>query len=166
MLKQQKRKRLKSEFTDKEIDSWVQEFRRACKEQPEPNEEKFPKDMDEIDNYINVLEDLIKEKPTQALREDLRTYKAFRSGAWAGWATATEFLTKTSDEIKQLSDEDDKVNELSHKKVVKFLEEENKKDPDKMIHKKELLKKSKLTKKELKEAGIMNIERYSYRKPK
>jgi hypothetical protein len=35
-----------------------------------------------------------------------------------------------------------------------------------MIHKKELLKKSKLTKKELKAAGIANLERYSYRKPK
>ncbi len=35
-----------------------------------------------------------------------------------------------------------------------------------MIHKKELLKKSKLTKKELKAAGIANVERYSYRKPK
>ena len=75
-------------------------------------------------------------------------------------------IDRINDEIKQLSEEDDKVNDLSHKKVVKFLAEEHKKDPEKMIHKKELLKKSKLTKKELKEAGIMNIERYSYRKPK
>jgi len=159
-------KKLKCEFSDKEIESWVQEFRRACKEQPDPNEEKFPSNMDEITNYINVLESLVNEKPTQLLREDLRTYKAFRSGAFNGYATATEFLMKEGDKIQQQRSEDDKVNDLSHKKVVKFLEEENKKDPDKMIHKKVLLKKSKLTKKELKAAGIANIERYSYRKPK
>ena len=73
---------------------------------------------------------------------------------------------KKSDEIQQVSKEDEKVNDLSNKKIFKFLEEEHKKNPDRMIHKKELLKKSKLTKKELKAAGIANVERYSYRKPK
>ncbi|MDP7555707.1 MAG: hypothetical protein QGF31_05940 [Nitrospinota bacterium] len=159
-------KRLKCEFSDKEIDSWVQNFRRMMKEEPDPNEEVFPNDMNEVNAYIHTLEDLIEKNPTQELKEDLRVYKAFWSGSFNGYATATEYLMKKSDEIQQVSKEDEKVNDLSNKKVFKFLEEEHKKDPDRMIYKKELLKKSKLTKKELKAAGIANVERYSYRKPK
>ena len=69
-----------------------------------------------------AMQKLIKKNPTQELKEDLRVYKAFRSGGFNGYATATEWLMKKSDEIQQVSKEDEKVNDLSNKKVFKFSE--------------------------------------------
>jgi|TARA_B100001079_G_scaffold169934_1_gene145806 hypothetical protein len=95
-----KKKRLECEFSDKELDSWVQEFRRACQDDPDPNEEQFPSNAEDMHEHIVLLEHLVKKNPTQELKEDLRVYKALRSGAFIGHATATEWLMKRSDEIK------------------------------------------------------------------
>tara|TARA_B110000263_G_C15151854_1_gene438265 strand:- start:152 stop:649 length:498 start_codon:yes stop_codon:yes gene_type:complete len=154
-----KKKRLEKEFTDVEIDSWVQEFRRACKEEPDPNEEQFPNDMSVINEHIDMLEDLIKRKPSQELKEDLRVYKALRTGAFKGFATATESLMKRADDIKR-EEEDEKANQLSTNKVFKFLKKEDKINPNRKISKDEMLKISRLTKQELLDAGIENTDRY------
>ena len=95
-----KKKRLECEFSDKELDSWVQEFRRACQDDPDPNEEQFPSNAEDMHEHIVLLEHLVKKNPTQELKEDLRVYKALRSGVFIGHATATEWLMKRSDEIK------------------------------------------------------------------
>ena len=98
-----KTKRIEKEFSDPEIDSYLQEFRRGAKEIDKnyPNDEVFPNDMNEVANHIEVLEDLVMNNPTNELKEELRVYKAFRSGSNRGWATAVECMTKLADEQVQ-----------------------------------------------------------------
>ena len=57
MKKKMTKKRIKKEFSDPEIETWVQDFRRACSEEPDDNEELFPNDMNEVNSHVSVLED-------------------------------------------------------------------------------------------------------------
>ena len=56
------KQRLEKEFTDAEIDSMVQEFRRGIKEEPDENEEVFPNDAEQLRDYILTLEENMKQK--------------------------------------------------------------------------------------------------------
>ena len=80
MKKKGKTKRYKKEYSDAEIDSYVQEFRRGVKEEhPDENEEVFPNDAVQLREYILTLEENMKHKPTDHLREELRVYKAHQT---------------------------------------------------------------------------------------
>ena len=84
-----KKKRLEKEFTDDEIESMVQEFRRGVKEEhPDENEELFPNNAEDLRDYILTLEENMRHKPTEHLREELRVYKAHQTGIYKGFCIA------------------------------------------------------------------------------
>jgi len=97
MKKKMTKKRIKKEFSDPEIETWVQDFRRACSEEPDDNEELFPNDMNEVNSHVSVLEDLIAKKPSPELKVELRVYKAHRSGGFKGFAMAVEWFGRQGD---------------------------------------------------------------------
>ena len=78
-MKKKKTKRVEKEFTDDEIESYVQAFRVAKQEEPyrDPNEEKFPRDEEDLRHYIFTLEKEYAKQPTEQLRE--ARYQKFRS---------------------------------------------------------------------------------------
>ena len=66
MKKKGKIKRYKKEYSDAEIDSYVQEFRRGVKEEhPDENEEVFPNDAEQLRDYILTLEENMKHTPIE-----------------------------------------------------------------------------------------------------
>ena len=97
MIKQ----RLENEFTSKEMESWAQEVRTAMQESPDENEEAFPNDADELRHYILTLEENMKDKPTDHLREELRVYKAHQTGIYKGFCVAYEQLMTEADKVKR-----------------------------------------------------------------
>ena len=102
MKKKGKIKRYKKEYSDAEIDSYVQEFRRGVKEEhPDENEEVFPNDAVELRDYILTLEENMKDKPTDHLREELRVYKAHQTGIYKGFCVAYEQLMTEADRVKR-----------------------------------------------------------------
>jgi hypothetical protein len=109
-----KTKRVEKEFTDAEIDSYVQEFRRGKKEKEnvDTNEEKFPRDEQEIRYYIATLEKEYLKNPTEHLREELRVYKAHYSGWYNGFSVAFEFLMRESDRIQNERPEKEEEEEV------------------------------------------------------
>ena len=161
-MQKQKKKRYKREFSDDEIDSMAQEFRRGCKEEyPDENEELFPNDAVQLREYILTLEENMKHKPTDHLREELRTYKAYQTGWYKGVCFTYEYFIGAKEKERVREREDEIANEVYDKKLFAYLE---KQDPKIEISKDELLKKTKpkilLTRKDLEKAGIQNIGRY------
>ncbi len=155
MIKQ----RLEREFTSKEMESWAQEVRTAMKESPDENEEVFPNDAVELRDYILTLEENIKHKPTDQLREELRVYKAHQTGWYKGVCFTYEYFIDVK-EKERIKEEDKIANEVYDKKLFAYIGQ----DPEKEYSKDDLLKKASpkilLTRKDLEEAGIQNIERY------
>ena len=96
-----KTKRIEKEFTDAEIDEYVQAFRKGKREEPnnDPNEEKFPRGEEELRHYIVTLQEEYAKSPTEELREELRVYKAHYSGWYNGFSVAFEFLMQEGDRI-------------------------------------------------------------------
>ena len=85
------KQRVEKEFTSEEMESIAQEFRRGMQEEP-VNDEMFPNDADELRAYILTLEENMKDKPTEHLREELRVYKAHHTGMLKGISFAFEFI--------------------------------------------------------------------------
>ena len=96
-----KTKRVEKEFTDAEIEEYVQAFRKGKQEPPhnDPNEEKFPRGEEELRHYIVTLQEEYSKSPTEELREELRVYKAHYSGWYNGFSVAFEFLMQEGDRI-------------------------------------------------------------------
>ena len=96
-----KTKRVEKEFTDAEIEEYVQAFRKGKQEPPhnDPNEEKFPRGEEELRHYIVTLQEEYAKSPTEELREELRVYKAHYSGWYNGFSVAFEFLMQEGDRI-------------------------------------------------------------------
>ena len=160
-MQKQKKKRYKREFSDDEIDSMAQEFRRGCKEEhPDENEELFPNDAVQLRDYILTLEENMKDKPTDHLREELRTYKAYQTGWYKGVCFTYEFFIAEKEKERVREREDKIANEVYDKKLFAYLEKEGTRE----FSKDELLKKTKptilLTRKDLEKAGIQNTGRY------
>jgi len=178
------KQRLEKEFTDDEIESMVQEFRRGVKEEhPDENEELFPNNAEDLRDYILTLEENMRHKPTEHLREELRVYKAHQTGIYKGFCIAYEQLMAKADKIKEehhtlpltteecgerydQAIEDGIANNLSTKKTFDYLEKQKKINPERLISKKELLRKTRLTKRDLEKAGIQNTGRYLVEEPK
>ena len=95
------KKRIEKEFTDEEIDSYVQEFRRGKLKERDPNEEKFPRDEQDLRSYIATLIQNYEKTSTEELREELRVYKAHYSGWYKGFSVAFEYLMAESDRIQR-----------------------------------------------------------------
>ena len=109
-----KTKRVEKEFTDAEIESYVQAFRKGKREYPnnDPNEEKFPRDEQELRLYIETLEKEYSKSPTEELREELRVYKAHYSGWYNGFSVAFEFLMQEGDKLmRERPEEEEKEKE-------------------------------------------------------
>ena len=153
------KQRLENEFTSEEMESWAQEVRTAMKESPDENEEVFPNDAVELRDYILTLEENMKDKPTDHLREELRTYKAYQTGWYKGVCFTYEYFIAEK-EKERVREEDKIANEVYDKKLFAYLEKEGTRE----FSKDELLKKTKpkilLTRKDLEKAGIQNIGRY------
>ena len=96
-----KTKRVEKEFTDAEIEEYVQAFSKGKQEPPhnDPNEEKFPRGEEELRHYIVTLQEEYSKSPTEELREELRVYKAHYSGWYNGFSVAFEFLMQEGDRI-------------------------------------------------------------------
>ena len=156
MIKQ----RLENEFTSEEMESWAQEVRTAMKESPDENEEVFPNDAVELRDYILTLEENMKDKPTDHLREELRTYKAYQTGWYKGVCFTYEYFIAEK-EKERVREEDKIANKVYDKKLIAYIK---KQDPKRDISKDELLTKASskilLTRKDLEKAGIQNIGRY------
>ena len=154
-----KKERLENEFTSEEMESWAQEVRTAMKESPDENEEAFPNNAEELRDYILTLEENMKHKPTDHLREELRVYKAYQTGWYKGVCFTYEYFIAEK-EKERVREEDKIANKAYSKKLFAYLEQ----DPEKVYSKDELLKKTKptilLTRKDLEKAGIQNIGRY------
>ena len=154
------KQRLEKEFTSEEMESWAQEVRTAMKESPDENEEVFPNDAEELRDYILTLEENMKHKPTDHLREELRTYKAYQTGWYKGVCFTYEYFIAEK-EKERVREEDKIANKVYDKKLIAYIK---KQDPKRDISKDELLKKTKpkilLTRKDLEKAGIQNIGRY------
>ena len=154
------KQRVEKEFTSEEMESIAQEFRRGMQEEP-VNDEMFPNDADELRAYILTLEENMKDKPTEHLREELRVYKAHHTGMLKGISFAFEFII--AEKEKKIIEEEDRIaNDLYDKKLLAWLEKEKKVNPERLIHKEELLnlKETKLTREDLEKAGIKNTGRY------
>ena len=154
------KQRVEKEFTSEEMESIAQEFRRGMQEEP-VNDEMFPNDADELRAYILTLEENMKDKPTEHLREELRVYKAHHTGMLKGISFAFEFII--AEKEKKIIEEEDRIaNDLYDKKLLAWLEKEKKVNPERLIHKEELLnlKETKLTREDLEKAGIENTGRY------
>ena len=154
------KQRLEKEFTDEEMESIAQDFRIGMQEEPDDNEELFPNDAQQLRDYITTLEENIKHKPTEHLREELRVYKAHQTGLYKGICFGFEYLMAEKEKQAVMECEDAIANNVSTKKVFNYLEKQKKVNPERLISKKELLKKSKLTRKDLEKAGIQNTGRY------
>jgi hypothetical protein len=106
-------KRYEKEFTDEEIDSMVQEFRRGMKEEhPDENEEVFPNNAEELRAYIISLEENYKHNPTESLREELRVYKAHQTGIYKGFCISYEQLMSEADKVKREHPADEEEEEI------------------------------------------------------
>ena len=153
------KQRLENEFTSEEMESWAQEVRKAIQESPDENEEAFPNNAEELRDYILTLEENMKHKPTDHLREELRTYKAYQTGWYKGVCFTYEYFIAEK-EKERVREEDKIANEVYDKKLFAYLEKEGTRE----FSKDELLKKTKpkilLTRKDLEKAGIQNIGRY------
>ena len=156
MIKQ----RLENEFTSEEMESWAQEVRTAIQESPDENEEPFPNNAEELRDYILTLEENMKHKPTDHLREELRTYKAYQTGWYKGVCFTYEYFIAEK-EKERVREEDKIANKVYDKKLIAYIK---KQDPKRDISKDELLTKASsknlLTRKDLEKAGIQNIGRY------
>ena len=156
MIKQ----RLENEFTSEEMESWAQEVRTAIQESPDENEEAFPNDAVQLRDYILTLEENMKHKPTDHLREELRTYKAYQTGWYKGVCFTYEYFIAEK-EKERVREEDKIANKVYDKKLIAYIK---KQDPKRDISKDELLTKASskilLTRKDLEKAGIQNIGRY------
>ncbi len=156
MIKQ----RLENEFTSEEMESWSQEVRKAIQESPDENEEAFPNNAEELRDYILTLEENMKHKPTDHLREELRVYKAYQTGWYKGVCFTYEYFIAEK-EKERVREEDKIANKVYDKKLIAYIK---KQDPKRDISKDELLTKASsknlLTRKDLEKAGIQNIGRY------
>jgi hypothetical protein len=154
------KQRLEREFSSKEMESWAQEVRTAMKESPDENEEVFPNDAVQLRDYILTLEENMKDKPTDHLREELRTYKAYQTGWYKGVCFTYEYFIAEK-EKERVREEDKIANKVYDKKLIAYIK---KQDPKRDISKDELLTKASskilLTRKDLEKAGIQNIGRY------
>ena len=154
------KQRLEREFSSKEMESWAQEVRTAMKESPDENEEAFPNNAEELRDYILTLEENMKHKPTDHLREELRTYKAYQTGWYKGVCFTYEYFIAEK-EKERVREEDKIANKVYDKKLIAYIK---KQDPKRDISKDELLTKASskilLTRKDLEKAGIQNIGRY------
>ena len=92
--------------------------------------------------------------------------KAYRYGWAVGWSEGNGSVLEKIKDIKtdQQVEEDELVNQMTNNKVFKFLEEQKASDPDRKIHRDEVLEASYLTREELANAGIQNIDRYDINK--
>ena len=162
------KQRLENEFTSEEMESWAQEVRTAMKESPDENEEAFPNDAVELRDYILTLEENMKDKPTDHLREELRTYKAYQTGWYKGVCFTYEYFIGAKEKERVREREDKIANEVYDKKLFAYLDKQHKKDPKRKIPKDELLnlKETKLTRRDLEKAGIQNTGRYLVEEPK
>ena len=155
-----KKERLKNEFSSEEMESWAQEVRTAMKESPDENEEAFPNDAVQLRDYILTLEENMKHKPTDHLREELRVYKAYQTGWYKGVCFTYEYFIDLK-EKERVREEDKIANKVYDKKLIAYIK---KQDPKRYISKDELLTKASskilLTRKDLEKAGIQNIGRY------
>ena len=155
-----KKERLENEFTSEEMESWAQEVRTAIQESPDENEEAFPNNAEELRDYILTLEENMKHKPTDHLREELRTYKAYQTGWYKGVCFTYEYFIAEK-EKERVREEDKIANKVYDKKLIAYIK---KQDPKRDISKDELLTKASsknlLTRKDLEKAGIQNIGRY------
>ena len=154
------KQRLENEFTSEEMESWAQEVRKAIQESPDENEEAFPNNAEELRDYILTLEENMKHKPTDHLREELRTYKAYQTGWYKGVCFTYEYFIAEK-EKERVREEDKIANKVYDKKLIAYIK---KQDPKRDISKDELLTKASskilLTRKDLEKAGIQNIGRY------
>ena len=100
-MKKKKSDYIEREFSDAEIEASVQEFRRGVQQEPDDNDEVFPNNVNDIADWIATLEEKVKHKPTDELKEDLRVYKGFRSGFNKAWQQAVEWFHKEADQVKQ-----------------------------------------------------------------
>ena len=154
------KQRLENEFTSEEMESWAQEVRKAIQESPDENEEAFPNNAEELRDYILTLEENMKDKPTDHLREELRTYKAYQTGWYKGVCFTYEYFIAEK-EKERVREEDKIANKVYDKKLIAYIK---KQDPKRDISKDELLTKASskilLTRKDLEKAGIQNIGRY------
>ncbi len=107
MIKQ----RLENEFTSEEMESWAQEVRRAMKESPDENEEVFPNDAVQLRDYILTLEENIKHKPTDQLREELRVYKGYQTGWYKGVCFTYEYFIdlKEKERVREREEEEEEI---------------------------------------------------------
>ena len=153
------KQRLEREFTSEEMESWAQEVRTAMKESPDENEEVFPNDAVELRDYILTLEENMKDKPTDHLREELRVYKAYQTGWYKGVCFTYEYFIDLKEKERVREREDKIANDVYDKKLFGYLENQGN---ERLISKKELLnlKETKLTREDLEKAGIQNTGRY------
>jgi hypothetical protein len=158
------KQRLENEFTSEEMESWAQEVRTAMKESPDENEEAFPNDAVELRDYILTLEENMKDKPTDHLREELRTYKAYQTGWYKGVCFTYEFFIAEKEKERVREREDKIANEVYDKKLFAYLEKEGTREfsKDELLN----LKETKLTRRDLEKAGIQNTGRYLVEEPK
>ena len=105
-MKKKKNDYIPREFSDAEIEASVQEFRREVQKEPDDNDEVFPNNVRDIAGWIATLEGKVNLNPTRELKEDLRTYKAFRSGFNKAWQQAVEWFHKEADQAKQEEEEE------------------------------------------------------------
>ena len=160
MIKQ----RLENEFTSEEMESWAQEVRTAIQESPDENEEAFPNNAEELRDYILTLEENMKHKPTDHLREELRTYKAYQTGWYKGVCFTYEYFIDVKEKERVREREDEIANEVYDKKLFAYLEKEGTREfsKDELLN----LKETKLTRRDLEKAGIQNTGRYLVEEPK
>ena len=158
-----KKAKLKRSPRDKKIEkqhNFVKEFDLEFRNQ-------FPSAIDDVDKYIKALEEgAEKFAPSFELEKDTQLMKAYRYGWAVGWSEGNGTVLEKIKDIKtdQQVEEDELVNEMTNNKVFKFLEEQKAIDPDRKIHKDEVLEASYLTRAELADAGIQNIDRYDINK--
>ena len=158
-----KKAKLKRSPRDKKIEkehNWVKEFDLEFRNQ-------FPSAIDDVDKYIKALEEgAEKLAPSFEIEEDTQLMKAYRYGWAIGWSEGNGTVLEKIKDIKtdQQVEEDELVNEMTNNKVFKFLEEQKASDPDRKIHRDEVLEASYLTREELANAGIQNIDRYDINK--
>ena len=110
----------------------------------------------------------MKDKPTDHLREELRTYKAYQTGCYKGVCFTYEYFIDVKEKERVREREDEIANEVYDKKLFAYLDKQHKKDPKRKIPKDELLnlKETKLTRRDLEKAGIQNTGRYLVEEPK
>jgi len=126
---------------------------------------QFPEDIIEVDQYIQHCQNVASSHaPSFDVEDEIKTMKSYRYGWAVGWHEGVESVL---DKVRQVQKErqamdDEKVNNLSNKKVFDYLEKE---DPEKKIPAKKLIEVSKVTKKELLERGIRDTDRYLHKTP-